>query len=317
MLRILLILDNMIEYYKNVNGNLKEIKKMDKGRIWIDVSSPNNDELEKLSKIVKIPLTDLKMALDEDERPRVDVSKDYTMIIFRSPFIKKDDEIETSPIGIFLTKKYVITIHIFYTGYVRPIFEPSKNMNINSNSEFLLYILSQIVKGYFQVLRKIEKHLDVIEDEVITDPKNITIEKTADVKRALIYFHRSLVANRIVLLTLIEKNIPFIDKNFTENFKDIHTEVFQLLEMTVTYRDLLKGSLDAYSSVSANKLGETMRILTVLTAMLTIPTFFVNLYSMNVDLPLQHNPAMFTYLVIVTFLIMILTYFGLKMKKWI
>lgn len=307
----------MIEYYKNVNGVLKEVKKLDKGRVWIDVSSPNDEELEKLSKMVKIPLVDLKMALDEDERPRVDVSKNYTMIIFRSPFVKKDDEIETSPIGIFLTKKYVITIHLFYTGYVKPIFEPSKNMKIESNSEFLLHLLSQIVKGYFQVLRKIEKHVDIIEDEVIKDPKNVTIEKTADIKRALIYFHRSLVANRVVLLTLIEKNIPFIDKKFSENFKDIHTEIFQLLEMTVTYRDLIKGSMDTYSSISSNKLGETMRILTVLTALLTIPTFFVNLYSMNVDLPLQHNPFIFTYLIVGTFLIMLATYFALRMKKWI
>src|SRR3989338_1380191 len=117
----------MIKYYKVANGGLRETRRSDKSsRIWIDAYSPNTEELEQLAKLTKISIDDLRMALDEDERPRIEVAKNYVMIIFRSPFANKEDEIETSSIGIFLTKKYVVTLHLYYTGYVIPIFEPSK-----------------------------------------------------------------------------------------------------------------------------------------------------------------------------------------------
>jgi len=306
----------MIKYYKHVNNHLKEVKKSS-GNLWIDLSSPNEKELEELSKLSGIPVDDLKMALDEDERSRIDVSKNFTMVIFRLPFIKDETEIETSPIGIFLTKKYIITIHLFYTGYVKPVFDPSNKIPINSGSEFLLYIMNEIIKSYQKILGRIEKQVDVIEDEVIKSPEDIDIEKIGNIKRTLIYFHRSLIANRVVLIHIVEKNVPFIDKKYNEDFKDINIEILQLLEMTITYKDLLKGSMDSYSSMLSNKLGETVKILTIITAILTIPLLITSMYGMNISLPLGSNEQAFTILLIITAIAMLGTLMVFKIKKWV
>ncbi|MBI5332391.1 MAG: magnesium transporter CorA family protein [Candidatus Aenigmarchaeota archaeon] len=306
----------MIKYYKSVNGSIKELRKP-KPRCWIDVFSPNEKELAELSKLVKIPVSEFKMALDEDERPRIDIGKNFTLFILRLPFVQKENEIETSPIGIFLTKNYTITVHLYYTGYVKPIFEPSKNMPIENKTEFILYILSQTIKSYFQVLGKIEKQIDMIEDEVVKNPRNIIIEKMADIKRTLIFFYRSLIANRVVVLSMIEKNILFIDKKRVEDMKDIHTEIFQLLDMTITYRDLLKGSMDSYSSIVSNKVGETVKILTVITAILTIPLLITGFWGMNISLPFGSDPNAFTFLVVLLLASMIGTLSIFKLKNWL
>ncbi len=309
--------DTMIRYYKQVNGKIKETKKRDSSsRIWIDVYSPKEGEIEELSKLTKIPVDDFRMALDEDERPRVENNKNYTMIIFRSPFIK-DEEIETSSIGIFLTKKYVITIHLYYTGYVRSVFDPARNPPVKSNTLFVWSILSEITKSYFDVLRRIEKQVDVIEDEIIKAPKNVTIEKTGEIKKTLIYFHRSLIANRIVILSIGEKNVNFIDKKYIENFRDLHTEIFQLLEMTLTYKDLLKGSMDSYASIVSNRLGSTVKILTVITALLTIPLLITSVYGMNISLPFENHPYAFSILMVFILLIMAGTWILFRRKNWI
>ena len=306
----------MIRYYKSANSGIKELKKP-KTRCWIDVFSPNEKELTELSKLVKIPVSEFKMALDEDERPRIDIGRNFTLFILRLPFIQKEDEIETSPIGIFLTKKYIITVHLYYTGYVKPIFEPSKNIPMKNNTEFLLYILSQTVKSYFQVLGKIEKQIDIIEDEVVKNPRNVIVEKMADIKRTLIFFYRSLIANRMVVLSTIEKNVPFIDKKYVETLKDIHTEIFQLLDMTMTYKDLLKGSMDSYSSVVSNKLGETVKILTLITALLTVPLLITGMYGMNISLPLENNANAFSAIIVVLIISMLVTWSVFKLKNWI
>ncbi|MFH0837553.1 MAG: magnesium transporter CorA family protein [Candidatus Aenigmatarchaeota archaeon] len=306
----------MIKYYKSVNSSVKELKKPTPG-CWIDVFSPNDAELAKLSKIVKIPISEFKVALDEDERPRIDIGKNFTLFILRMPFVQKEDEIETAPVGIFLTKKYIITVHLYYTGYIKPIFEPTKNIPMKNNTEFLLYILSQTVKSYFQVLGKIEKQIDIIEDEVVKNPKNLIIEKMADIKRTLIFFYRSLIANRMVVLSATEKNIQFIDKKYIENFKDIHTEIFQLLDMTMTYKDLLKGSMDSYSSIVSNRLGETVKILTLITALLTVPLLITGVYGMNIGLPINNNESAFTIVILIMVVSMLVTWSVFKLKNWL
>lgn len=59
-------------------------------------------------------------------------------------------------------------------------------------------------------------------------------------------------------------------------------EVRQAVEMCVTCTQILNSVTDTFSNVMSNNLNKTMRTLTVLTLILSIPTGVFGFYGMNV-----------------------------------
>lgn len=59
----------------------------------------------------------------------------------------------------------------------------------------------------------------------------------------------------------------------------------QALNTTELYTRILESITGSYSSLIANEMNNIMRILTLFTVFLTIPTLVFSFFGMNVDLP--------------------------------
>jgi len=312
----------MLYCFKPVNGKIEQLsmEKIVRG-CWIDATDPTDDEIIFLSQITKIPEEDLKMPLDEEERPRIEEADDFTMIVYRAPFVHKEEEeieISTAPVGIFLTAKYVITIHLHHTKYLEYLVERGKNENVLSSlSFFVIRVLNEITKRYFNIIRRIEKDVDEIENAISEGSGTVGIDRIINTRKILIYFHRALIANRAVVIIGIETGIRFIDRKYTEKFKDLHTETIQLIEMSGTYRDILAGSLDAYYYRASDAANQSVKILTVITAILSVPALIIGLYGMNVKLPFENHPFAFGIILIMSLVSSWITYLIFNRKKWI
>ena len=55
--------------------------------------------------------------------------------------------------------------------------------------------------------------------------------------------------------------------------------------MCSIYRDIMSNTTEAFASVISNNLNITMKMLTSLTALLSIPTIIASLWGMNVAVP--------------------------------
>ena len=79
------------------------------------------------------------------------------------------------------------------------------------------------------------------------------------------------------------------------------------IEMADIYSNILSGTMDAYASVISNNLNIVMKVLAIITIVMSIPTMIASFWGMNVPVPLAHSPYGFLILVIVS---LILTIFG-------
>ncbi|WYJ92779.1 hypothetical protein A5889_000258 [Enterococcus sp. 9D6_DIV0238] len=86
-------------------------------------------------------------------------------------------------------------------------------------------------------------------------------------------------------------------------------EAKQLVEMTQLSSQILQQLSGTYNNVLNNNLNDTMKILTVLSILLTIPTIISGFFGMNMPLPLEHN--IFGWLI--TILISVVLWFGLSL----
>ncbi|WP_252902524.1 CorA family divalent cation transporter [Paucilactobacillus hokkaidonensis] len=77
--------------------------------------------------------------------------------------------------------------------------------------------------------------------------------------------------------------------------------------MTNNQSQILDQYSNMVSSVVSNNLNDVMKILTSITLILTVPTIIGGLYGMNVNLPGAQMASAFTWIMIATIIICLIT----------
>ena len=78
----------MLRMFSTVDGQVRQISKPENGS-WLALADPTDVELATVSQETGIDLADLRAPLDDEERSRVDVEDDYTMIIVDIPTVEE------------------------------------------------------------------------------------------------------------------------------------------------------------------------------------------------------------------------------------
>ena len=125
-------------------------------------------------------------------------------------------------------------------------------------------------------------------------------------------------ANGVVLdrLTRYKRLEQYPDD--TDLLDDVIVENRQAIEMTTIYRDIINGTRELMSSVLDNRLNNVMKILTIVTLVMGIPTLISGIYGMNVSskwMPLADTPHGFSIICLLIVFICVIAMFLLKKKK--
>lgn len=70
----------------------------------------------------------------------------------------------------------------------------------------------------------------------------------------------------------------------------------QVRETSITNIKTIKNIRDGYTTIMSIKLNQTMKLLTYITASLTVPLIVASIYGMNIRLPLSNSPYAFEIL---------------------
>lgn len=265
--------------------------------VWINVVNPGPHEIAWLTETLDVEVDLLRAALDEEERPRIEVENGSTLIIVDVPALARDGSLDvytTIPLGIVLAKGCVVTICLradtvlqdFISGRV-------KHFVTSYRTRFVLQILHRSATRYLQYLRSIDKASHRIEQELQSSMKNRELIQLLKLEKSLVYFETSLKSNELVLEKLMRvENVRSFPED-RELLEDVIIENKQALEMANIYSNILSGTMDAFASIISNNLNIVMKVLTSVTIVMAIPTMVSSFFGMNVDLPLG-GPWAFT-----------------------
>ncbi len=269
---------------KIVKDDLKDITSP-KTFNWVDVVEPTKEELKTIASITKIPIHHLHMAVEEEERPKVvEIDGPFSLLIFGAPSFE-EDEITTTPVFMYISKQhnYIITIR---KRDAKSISKLKNSEKINSffdkgPSYFTYRLMDAILSAYFDVLDDVEDIIDKIEDKVLKEPDIHIVEKIFETKKTLIYFTKTMTANREVISSIERGYVHEIDKRRAPQFIALYNDTVQLVDMSTTFREILTGTLDTYLSSVSNNLNHIMKTLTVGASFVLIPTLIASVYGMN------------------------------------
>ena len=279
----------MIQILRSSSSGLEELQTFEIGS-WIHLVNPTQAELEQVKEAVGVREDLLYAALDENETARFESAEGQSLVLVDVP-VKTDLDIayyETIPFGIIMMKSYIITVSLMDLQLVgRFLGKPVKGFYTQFKTRFVLQMLYEISSQYLHNLRVLEKISTAVETKMLKAQRNDDLIDMLKVEKSLVYFQTSLRSNQLVLDRLLRaehiKNYP----EDQELLDDVIIENKQAIEMTNLYFNILTGTMDAYASMISNNQNDVMKILTVVTMLMAIPTIISGFFGMNVPVPLD------------------------------
>ncbi len=280
----------MVKYFKNDELNKLGRLEAFEEKCWVDLINPTDDEIEDAAAVTGIPEETLKAALDEQETARMERDDGYFMCLIDTPTITDTDEgdtYETIPMAIIYNDKCVVTVSLRGNPVLGDFISNRVSVDTAKPVFFMLTFMFGNAKRFLSNLRQIDKKSLRVQAELHRSMKNKELIQMLALENSLVYFSTSLSADIGVYKKM--ERLPEITEN--EEYRDLYDDVLietrQAVEMCNIYRDILSGTMDAYASVISNNLNVVMKLLAVITLIISVPTLIASLWGMNVGVPFE------------------------------
>ena len=264
---------------------------------WIALTNPTASEIIDIADAYQIDPDHLKAPLDEEERSRIEVEEEYTLVLVDIPSIEErsgKDWFVTIPLAIIMTNDVLITVCLEETPVLTSFMDGRvRDFHTFMKTRFILQILYKNATQYLQYLRIIDKKSEVIERKLHQSQKNEELIELLELEKSLVYFTTSLRSNEVVLEKLLRTEKIKKYPEDTDLLEDVIVENKQAIEMAGIYSGILSGTMDAFASVISNNLNIVMKFLATVTIVMSIPTMVASFYGMNVNsrgMPFANHP---------------------------
>jgi len=189
----------------------------------------------------------------------------------------------------------------------------------NHGPDYLAYaLIDTIVDNYFIVMEHLEERVEVLEEELVTNPTQQSLRKINRLRKDMIVLRGVVWPLREVLSSLERSESPLIRETTTIYLRDVYDHAIQVIDTLETFRDTVSGMIDIYLSGLSYKMNEIMKVLTLIATIFIPLTFIVGLYGMNFEV-MPELAWEFGYYavwgVLIGVVIVMLTYF--RRKQWI
>lgn len=277
----------MIRYFRTIDGSIHQIEEAQEG-CWIAMTNPSAAEIFAIANKYGIEVDHLRAPLDEEERSRIEVEDNYTLILVDIPVIEERNDKEwygTIPLAIIYTKDRIFTICLEDTPVLTAFMDGRvRNFYTYMKTRFILQILYKNATMFLHYLRIIDKKSEFVEKKLHAATRNQELLELLELEKSLVYFTTSLRSNEVVLEKMMKVDGIKKYPEDEELLEDVIIENKQAIEMANIYSGILSSMMGTFASVISNNLNIVMKFLATVTIVMSIPTIIYSAYGMNVNL---------------------------------
>jgi magnesium transporter len=273
--------------YISDNGKLLEDDKATPA-IYIYIE-PTEDEKKELVEKYKIDEHTLNSSLDPDELSRLEFEPEHIAMIFKRPkhYAAEDNFLfRVASIGVFIFKDNLIIV----TKEDAPLFEGRAFVKIQNIQDIVLRMISRSIFHFLEHLKAINMLTGEIEQLISTSMENKYLLNLFTLEKSLVYYLNAINSNAVLIEKIKNSAAKIgISPENTEFLDDLTIDNSQCREQANIYSQVLSGLMDARASIVANNLNIRIKMLTILTIAIMLPTLVVSFFSMNVEMPFDNN----------------------------
>jgi len=260
--------------------------------VWIDIVCPGDAEAEFLRDRLGLHPLAVEDCLRGRQRPKLDRYPDYYFLVLYAAAINEERcRTALEELHIFLGERFIITVHDHRLSEVREVLARwrTNESAFPTIAHVAHALLDAVVDSYLPVVASLGYTADELEQEVLAPVRTSQMQRILALRRELSAIRRMLGPTRDILRTLVRRDVPFLRPELVPYFQDVLDHAERGSEELESLRDTLAATLDAYLSLSANELNETMRLMAAWSIILMAMAWIAGVYGMNfVRMPELH-----------------------------
>jgi magnesium transporter len=141
--------------------------------------------------------------------------------------------------------------------------------------------MDAIVDDYMPLLDALSDKLDDIEEQVFENFQPEALQEIFRIRKQLIFLRRVVVPLRDVFNVLLRREQPIFSRETMIYFQDVYDHLIRVTDLIDALREIVGSTMDAYLSVSGNRMNFVMKRLTSISAILMSVTLIAGIYGMN------------------------------------
>jgi magnesium transporter len=291
---------------------------------WVNIDGVHDVEIvEKIGEHFGIHPLVQEDIVHTGQRPKMEDFDDYLFIVIKMLFYDDEkDEISAEQVSLLIGDNYVISFQEKEGDVFEPVRErlrTRKGRIIKQGADYLAYaLLDTIVDSYFSILEKTGDRIELLEEELITEPSPGTVGIIQRMKREMIFLRKSIWPLREVIASLERDESPLIRESTNVFLRDVYDHTIQVIDTVEALRDMIGGMLDIYLSSVSNRMNEVMKVLTIIATIFIPLTFIAGVYGMNFEnMPELRVPWAYPVVWVVMGVVGLLMVLFFRRKRWL
>lgn len=257
-------------------------------------------------------------------RPKLEEYDEYLFFSLRSvlPPESNTARLEQEQLSFILGKNYLVSLQEKSSDFfqdVRGRIELKKGTIRDKGADFLLFrLLDATIDNYYKVVEYVNERSRMLEPKIIDDPDSELLKEIEMQKRKLLVMRKIVGPLKDITLSLEKVENNLLSKQNIHYYVDLKDSCLAILDDIDSTISLLDGLTNLYYAVQGQKMNETMKVLTVISAIFIPLTFLAGIYGMNFhNIPELRSPYGYFILLGVMVIITILMIIYFKRKGWL
>jgi magnesium transporter len=307
----------MIHHYLRTTTDepLQEVDAITPG-IWTHVAGHSDEEIATIIAEYDLEETIVEDIKDFFEVPRFEIEEGKAYFFTRYPYDVKDLDIDTAPILFILGESSLITIAEQEVPFLKAFTEGRRQYVTNENTHLFLELLTELMVAYERKLTRTRK-LVYRDMGRVRSMRGKDLQRLVFIEQELNEMISALVPTNVWFNHLTKGNHLRFQEADRELLEDLLIECVQLIDSAKSILKTIQNIRGASEAILTQGLNNTIRTLTAVTIVLTIPTLVSSLFGMNVPLPFSDFPYAFFVVLGIILAGVGVTIYSFKKNRWI
>ncbi|HET7473533.1 MAG TPA: magnesium transporter CorA family protein [Candidatus Limnocylindrales bacterium] len=237
--------------------------------VWVDLADPDEGQVDAAAKALGLHPLIAEDIRERNQRSKIETfDEDVVHVVLFA--LHYAGEAAASEIDFVLGRGYLLTVHdkVLDESGAAPLRFGVEHA-LQKGPDYLLYAIADtIVDGYFPVLDRLGDDIDALQDRVMEQASDWTLQRLFGLKRELVGLRRATSPAREIFAQLTNREVAAISPDHLVYFRDVYDHLIRVTDELDNYRDLVSGTLDIYVSIVNNDLSRIMKRLTGVTVIL-------------------------------------------------
>lgn len=317
---------------------------------FLNIHNPQELEVKFLRKNYGFNPLNLEDYINKTQVPKIEIYKEYMHVVLDFPYFEQNDHqkttekkslippiplphfpptpqkrrILTGHVAFFIGKDYLVVLHDEKTPQIDDIFSLCQKALryredfMGEGPIFLFYRLVDIlVDSSLTVVNELTSTIDFIDRALADRNSPNPLEDISITRRNIVVFQTMIKPVLPIFADLEKGNYKELNESMTPFWSNILDHLQKIWDRLEDNRELIEGISTSTESLLTAKTNETIRVLTIFSAIVLPLNLLASMYGMNIDLPFAHGPYAFFVISLLMLIVTIVMLLFFKMRDWI